>query len=69
MWLNLLKKNANIGQMIRPQLVDGKWRKPILGGKHKRELKKHFEAAGVPWIYEKERPAVHETSAYNRKPK
>ena len=29
----------------------------------------YFEKAGVPWIYDKERPEVHETSAYNRKPK
>lgn len=25
--------------------------------------------AGVPWIYDKERPEVHDTSAYNKKPK
>ena len=25
--------------------------------------------AGVPWIYDKERPEVHEASTYNRKPK
>ena len=29
----------------------------------------YFQKAGVPWIYEKERPEVHEQSAYNRKPK
>ena len=52
MWIRLLKNNANIGQMIKPQLVDGKWVKPVIGGKNKRILKKHFESAGVPWIYE-----------------
>ena len=29
----------------------------------------YFEKAGVPWIYDKERPEVHDDSAYNRKPK
>ena len=32
-------------------------------------MKKYFENAGVPWIYDKERPEVHETSTYNRRPK
>ena len=69
MWLRLLKNNANIGQMIKPQLMDGKWRKPLLSGRQKAELKQHFKAAGVPWIWENERPEVHETSVYNKKPK
>jgi len=32
-------------------------------------LKTYFEKAGVPWIYDAERPDVHATSSYNRKPK
>ena len=55
--------------MIQPTLVNGSWRKPIISGRNKAQLKSYFEQAGVPWIYEKERPEVHETSAYNRRPK
>ena len=29
----------------------------------------YFEKAGVPWIYTKERPDVHENSVYNKRPK
>ena len=49
--------------------MNGTWRKPVIGGRQKKELKMYFKRAGVPWIYEPERPAVHETSAYNKKPK
>ena len=69
MWLRLLKSNANIGQLVRPQLVDGKWRAPVISGRRKAELKGYFEQAGVPWIYDEKRPEVHTNSAYNRRPK
>ena len=55
--------------MIKPQVVNGKWRSPVIGGRQKAELKKYFKMSGVPWIYETPRPEVHVTSAYNRKPK
>ena len=55
--------------MIKPSYVNGCWRSPELSGRNKAELKKYFRFAGVPWIYEKPRPFVHATSAYNRKPK
>ena len=29
----------------------------------------YFEKAGVPWIYDKERPEVHANSVYNKRPK
>ena len=32
-------------------------------------MRGYFEKAGVPWIYENERPEVHMESTYNRKPK
>ena len=55
--------------MIRPTFVNGTWRKPIISGSNKAELKGYFHQAGVPWIYETPKPLVHENSAYNRKPK
>ncbi len=55
--------------MLKPQFVNGRWRKPLLQARQKAELKGYFEKAGVPWIYDKERPEVHEESTYNRRPK
>ena len=55
--------------MIKPQLVNGRWRKPMISGRNKSMLKGYFEKAGVPWIYEKDKPEVHESSTYNRRPK
>ena len=69
MWIRLLNKEANIGKMIKPQFVNGTWRKPEISGKNKAELKKYFHMAGVPWIYEEPKPFVHVNSAYNRRPK
>jgi hypothetical protein len=68
MWIKLLQKQS-IKDLIKPQLVNGKWRKPEIQAKQRAELRQYFEKAGVPWIYEKETPEVHETSTYNRKPK
>ena len=68
MWIKLLQKDS-LNTLMRPQFVNGKWRKPMIQGRQKKELKRYFEAAGVPWIYDKERPEVHETSSYNRRPK
>ena len=68
MWLKLLSKNS-IEDLIKPQLVNGKWRSPVIGGKQKAELRTYFEKAGVPWIYEKETEEVDFNSPYNRKPK
>ena len=55
--------------MLKPQLVNGKWRKPLVQARQRAELRFYFERAGVPWIYEKETPEVHENSTYNRRPK
>ena len=55
--------------MIKPQFVNGRWRKPVIQARQKAELRSYFEKAGVPWIYEKETPEVHFSSTYNRKPK
>ena len=55
--------------MIKPQFVNGRWRKPVIQARQKAELRSYFEKAGVPWIYEKETPEVHMNSTYNRKPK
>ena len=68
MWIKLLQ-SQNMGNLLRPQFVNGRWRKPTIQGRQKAQLKAYFEKAGVPWIYDKERDTVHETSAYNRKPK
>ena len=64
-----MKPGANIGKMIRPQFVNGHWRTPVIAGRNKAKLKNHFQAAGVPWIYEKEKPEIHRSSSYNRRPK
>ena len=68
MWLKLLQRQS-IQEMIKPQFVNGSWRRPLIQGKQKAELKGYFEKTGVPWIYEKETPDVHLSSTYNRKPK
>ena len=69
MWLKLLSKQTNIGELLKPQFVNGRWRKPLIQARQRAELRQYFEKAGVPWIYDKETPEVHETSAYNIKPK
>ena len=56
MWLKLMRPDANIAQMVRPTLVNGKWRNPVLSGRNKAQLKSYFNQAGVPWIYEPEKP-------------
>ena len=68
MWLKLLSKGS-IQDLIKPQFVNGRWRKPTIQARQKAELRGYFEKAGVPWIYEKETPEVHTDSTYNRKPK
>ena len=55
--------------MLKPTFTNGKWRKPLLQGRQKAELKGYFEKTGVPWIYEQDRADVHMNSTYNRKPK
>ena len=49
--------------------MNGTWRRPAISGKQKADLKRYFEQAGVPWIYEKPEPEIRISSAYNRKPK
>ena len=69
MWLKLLQNKSKIGEMIKPQFVNGHWRKPIISGQNKHELKGYFHQAGVPWIYEKPKPEINIDSVYNKKPK
>ena len=57
MWLKLLQGNS-IQDLIKPTLVNGKWRKAVISGRQKAELKYYFERAGVPWIYEPEKAEV-----------
>ena len=68
MWIKLLQRES-IGHMVKPQFVAGVWRKPIIQARQRKELQNYFQMAGVPWVYNKERPEVHDTSAYNKKPK
>ena len=68
MWLKLLSRNS-IPDMLKPTFVNGKWRKPILQGKNRAELRGYFERAGVPWFYDQEKEDVQFGSTYNRKPK
>ena len=68
MWLKLLSSES-IGNLTRPTFVNGRWRKAEINGYKKRQLKRYFVRAGVPWIYDKEKPEIHEASNYNRKPK
>ena len=49
--------------------MNGSWRKPVISGPNKAELKSYFHQAGLPWIYEQPKADIHEKSAYNRKPK
>ena len=55
--------------MVRPQLVNGNWRKPELSGRNRQKLRSYFQQAGVPWIYDPVKPEVHSSSPYNRRPK
>jgi len=68
MWIKLLGADS-MGSLMKPQLVNGKWRKPIIQARQKKQLRSYFEKAGVPWIYDADKPEVHSASAYNRKPK
>ena len=68
MWLKLLSSES-IGSLTKPTFVNGRWRKAEINGYKKRQLKRYFDRAGVPWIYDKEKPEIHVTSTYNRKPK
>lgn len=54
---------------MRPQLVNGKWRRPLMLARDKEILRHYFMKCGVPWIYEEQKPEVHTTSPYNRAPK
>ena len=55
--------------MMRPNYVNGHWRKPVISGRQKAQLRRYFETAGVPWIYDPIKPEIHVNSTYNRKPK
>ena len=68
MWIKLLSTES-MGTLLKPQFVNGRWRKPAIQARQKKELQNYFKKAGVPWIYDKERPEVHESSAYNKRPK
>ena len=68
MWLKLLSRK-NLGEMLKPQFVNGHWRKPQIQARQRAQLRGYFERAGVPWLYDAETPEVHETSTYNRRPK
>ena len=35
MWLKLLQNKSKIGDMIKPQFVNGHWRKAIISGSKK----------------------------------
>uniref|UniRef100_A0A7S3FSX3 MRPL25 domain-containing protein n=1 Tax=Strombidium rassoulzadegani TaxID=1082188 RepID=A0A7S3FSX3_9SPIT len=69
MWLKLIQRNADISKMIKPQFVNNTWRKPVISGSKKAQLKRYFHQAGAPWIYEKPDPEIHFASTYNRRPK
>ena len=67
-WVKLVS-HMDIKQGIKPQFIQGRWKKPQINGRRKAELRKYFRKAGVPWIYEKPRPEVQINSPYNRPPK
>ena len=68
MWLKLLK-TKNMETLLKPSFVKGRFRAPAIKGKQRHILKQWFLRAGLPWIYEAPRPAVDETSVYNKMPK
>ncbi len=68
MWIKLLGTES-MSTLMRPQLINGKWRKPVIQARQKKQLRGYFEKAGVPWIYDADKPEIHSASAYNRKPK
>ena len=42
MWIKLLGSSNNIGSMMRPSFVNGKWHKPVIQGRQKAQLKSYF---------------------------
>ena len=79
MWIKLLSSEQSLASLMRPQFINGAWRKPAIQARQKKQLKMYFQAAGVPWIYKgskmelaaegDETPEVHMKSTYNKKPK
>ena len=49
-WTKLLY--VDIGKAIRPNMVEGVWRRPEVSARYKATLKKHFQLEGLPWLYE-----------------
>lgn len=70
MWLKLLKQPSLKDMMTSGINHKGHRTYPMINGRQKRCLKRYFEVAGVPWIYQKNpRGEVHFKSPYNRSPK
>ena len=68
-----MTNNWNIGLWVDQSLIS-EWNLEKTGRRSRAnrrlaDLKRYFEQAGVPWIYEKPEPEIRISSAYNRKPK
>ena len=68
MWTKLLC-HIDIKEGLKPRIINGKWRKPLICGRKKAELKKYFEMAGVPWIYSATNTTFNLNSPYNKIPR
>lgn len=65
MWTKLLY--VDVSKAIKPSFVQGVWRRPEISSRYKASLKKHFQLAGLPWIYESNIPTTK--NPRHKKPK
>lgn len=49
-WTKLL--HVDLPRAIKPQFVEGKWHRSIISSRYKNLLRREFQIAGCPWIYE-----------------
>ena len=55
-----------LSEAMKPQFVNGVWKKAALGGRYRNVLRKEFLKAGVPWEFEQPKSARH---PFHRAPK
>lgn len=66
MWLRLFRADK-VEPLFKATKVGHQWRRAVMSGKQKRELKHYFKRAGLPFVWEE--PKDPNNSAYNRAPK
>ncbi len=57
MWTRLLY--MPLPQAFKPNLVNGRWHRPLISARYRNMLKYHFRANAVPWTYENKEAKVN----------